>query len=318
MNIKASLEMPEPTSHPRNDINKGMVENRNKRTLKSIAKSINENSFSQKDVFDDDFIKFENANCKLTPAVIITILSLFLIWVCIVSNIHPKRESKGDSQLMDNTSIKFSRHESTDNFKDYEGTSKSAKKSLNRRRKLRQDSANGHSKKVLRAINKKYIEEAKRKSTFPETFIYANFIRKIKRNFKEFFINPQDLVQNSNGQINRKKGGKRTLSQGIYEFGEGFFDLKFDGKIGVRSSFNPKNKKIRTSISAVNKANHFWWLVSKAYLNKFLLQDAKDILKSFIDDPVTFEFKEENKDDEEEEETIENIQINIEPLFNSK
>ena len=48
-----------------------LPENRNKRTLKSMAKSINENSFSQKDVFDDDFVKFENANCRLTPPLII-------------------------------------------------------------------------------------------------------------------------------------------------------------------------------------------------------------------------------------------------------
>jgi hypothetical protein len=77
MNIKASLEMPRPTSQPKNEINKGIVENRNKRTLKSMAKSINENSFSQKDVFDDDFVKFENANCKFTPTLIIL---LFYLW----------------------------------------------------------------------------------------------------------------------------------------------------------------------------------------------------------------------------------------------
>lgn len=166
-------------------------------------------------------------------------------------------------------------------------------------------------------MNRKYIEDAKRKAAFPETFIYANLIRKIKKNFKEFFIDPKDLVQNSNGQINRKKGGKRTLSQGIYEFGEGFFDLKFDGKIGIRSNVNPKNKKMRLSISAVNKANHFWWLISKAYLNKFVLQDARNTLKSFLDDPKAIESIEENKD-EDYEETIENIPINLDPLFSSK
>ena len=159
---------------------------------------------------------------------------------------------------------------------------KSVKRSVGRKRKSRNDSSSVVSKKYVRAMNKKYIDEVKRKSVFPETFIYTKLISSVKKNLKEFFIDPNDLVQNSNGQINRKKGGKKMLSQGAYEYGDGFFDLKFDGRIGVRANFNPKDKKNRLPVTNINKSNHFWWLISKAYLNKFLLEDARNSLNTFI------------------------------------
>lgn len=61
MNIKASLEKPLPVSQPLNEHNRGATENKNKRTLKSIAKSIEDNDFSQIDAYDDNF---ENVTCK--------------------------------------------------------------------------------------------------------------------------------------------------------------------------------------------------------------------------------------------------------------
>ena len=61
-----------------------------------------------------------------------------------------------------------------------------------------------------------------------------------------------------------------------------FFDLKFDGKFGVRQNSMIKDKRMRVPISNINKANHFWWIISKAYLNKFLLEDAQQTLKSFF------------------------------------
>lgn len=79
-----------------------------------------------------------------------------------------------------------------------------------------------------------------------------------------------------------KGGKKKTLSQGAYEFGCGYFDIKFDGQIGVRTSL-PINHKKRIINSGVNKSNHFWWLISKVYLNKFLLEDSKNSLQTFFD-----------------------------------
>lgn len=185
---------------------------------------------------------------------------------------------------------------------------------MGRKRKHRNDSSSGViSKKYVRALNKKYIEEVKRRSMFPDTFIYSKLIDVVKRNLKEFFLDPKDLVQNSNGEINRKKGGKRTLSQGAYEYGDGIFDLKFDGRIGTRTNYNPKDKKGRTSISNINKPNHFWWLISKTYLNKFLLEDARGSLNTFFDEAEKnnelFKHSMESKEESHEK---------VEVLFKSK
>lgn len=61
MNIKASLEKSLPVSQPLNENQRATTENKNKRALKSIAKSIEDNDFSQIDAFDDNF---ENVTCK--------------------------------------------------------------------------------------------------------------------------------------------------------------------------------------------------------------------------------------------------------------
>lgn len=126
------------------------------------------------------------------------------------------------------------------------------------------------------------IEDANKKAEFPKTFVYSKLIEIIKENFKEFFVDPNDLLPHNNSQTGRRKGRKFTLSQGIYEYGDDFFDLKFDGKQNGRTSFVLKDKKNRVPLSNINKSNHFWWLISKAYLNKFLLEDAKDSLNKFI------------------------------------
>lgn len=78
---------------------------------------------------------------------------------------------------------------------------------------------------------------------FPKSFVYSKLIEVVKTNLKEFFLDPKDLHQNSDGQINRKKGAKKMLSQGAYEFGEGYFDIKFDGKIGVTTGYTSKDRK---------------------------------------------------------------------------
>jgi hypothetical protein len=96
-------------------------------------------------------------------------------------------------------------------------------------------------------------------------------------------LESKDLVQNNNGEINQKnKGSKKSLCLGAYEFGDGYFDLKFDGKIGIRTVAPNKDRRNRTPSSNIVKANHFWWLISKAFLNKYLLEDARDSLKEFI------------------------------------
>jgi len=126
--------------------------------------------------------------------------------------------------------------------------------------------------------------------------VYSKLIEIVKRDFKEFFLESKDLVQNSNGEINQKhKGNKKSLSQGAYEFGDGIFDLKFDCKIGLRTNVPTRDKRGRSPISNVNKANHFWWLISKAYLNKYLLKDAKKSLKSFINKNEAEKESETNK-----------------------
>lgn len=168
------------------------------------------------------------------------------------------------------------------------------------------------SKKVVRAMNKRLIDEVKRKPEFPTTFVYVKLIEIVKKNLKEFFLDPNDLIQNSSGQINRKKGGKKMISQGAYEFGEGYFDLKFDGKIGVRNSFGTKDRKGRAPVSNVNKANHFWWLISKAYLNKFLLEDARNSVSQFLEE-VEKESEAFRKEDENDK-----SKTKVEGLFNSK
>lgn len=110
----------------------------------------------------------------------------------------------------------------------------------------------------------------KKQSVFVPSFPYTKLIEIVKETFKEFFLDPKDLVQNTNGQINRKKGGKKkTLSQGAYEFGSGFFDIKLDGQIGVRTIPISKDSKTRIPQSSMNKPNHFWWLISKTFLNKY-------------------------------------------------
>lgn len=154
-------------------------------------------------------------------------------------------------------------------------------KTSGRKRKAKNDSSSLYSKKHLREANRKYIQEAKRKAVFPPTFVYSKLIQIVKEYMKEFFIDPKDLVQNSSGQINRKKGGKRALSQGAYESGDGPFDLKYDGTLGIRGIKNSKDKK-RGYLNGVSKPNHFWWLISKAFLNYFLLDRAKDCLESFL------------------------------------
>lgn len=168
-------------------------------------------------------------------------------------------------------------------------------------------------KKQIRNLNKKYIEEVKRKSVFPETFLYSKLIDIVKENFKDFFIDPKDLVQNNNGQINRKKGGKRTVSQAAYEFGEGYFDLKYDSRIGIRTSANSKDKKKVTSTSNISKPNHFWWLISKVYLNKFLLEDARRTVKEFMS-----LMQKNNEAFSENPEDQKPIKDKTEALFNAK
>ena len=117
-----------------------------------------------------------------------------------------------------------------------------------------------------------------------DSFLYKDLVERSKDNFKEYFFDPKDLVQNNSGQINRKKGGKKkTLSQGAYEFGNGFFDIKFDGQIGFRTVLPNKDGRGRTPNSSVNKSNHFWWLVSKVYLNKYHLEDAKITMGQFME-----------------------------------
>jgi len=193
-----------------------------------------------------------------------------------------------------------------------DGAGKSSKRSTGRQRRQRYNSSIGITKKIVKVMNKQYIDEIKRKSVFTETFIYEKFISIIKRELKEFFLDPSELVQNSNGQINRKRGGKKkTLSQGAYEFGNGFFDIKFDGQIGARNILNLKDSKGRIPQSSINKANHFWWLISKTFLNKFLLEDAKRGLEMFL------------QDSQKERELFKNNNnqkmINkVEPLFNEK
>lgn len=159
---------------------------------------------------------------------------------------------------------------------------KSNKRQSGRKRKSRGDTGNLYSKKQLREFNRKYIEEAKRKSVFPKNFIFAKLIEIVKYYMKEFFIDPKDLVQNSSGQINRKKGGKRALSQGVYEAGDGPFDLKFDGTLGIRGNNKNQKDKKRGNSSGVSKPNHFWWIVSKAFLNYHILSGAKEWLDAFV------------------------------------
>lgn len=180
-----------------------------------------------------------------------------------------------------------------------------------RKGRKRQNSIIGPSKRMIRAINKKYIEDVNKKSEYPNTFVYSKLIDLVKENFKEFFIDPDDIVLNNNAQINRKKGKKYTLSSGAYEYGDGFFDLKFDGKFGFRQNSIIRDKRSRIPISNINKANHFWWIISKAYLNKFLLEDAKQTLKAFVDDSL--KQPEDNVLEEEKE-----IPNKIKALFNSK
>ena len=60
------------------------------------------------------------------------------------------------------------------------------------------------------------------------------------------------------------------------------FDIKFDDQIGVKTSLLMNHKK-RIPNSGVKKSNHFWWLISKVYLNKFLLEDSKNCLQTFFD-----------------------------------
>ena len=162
--------------------------------------------------------------------------------------------------------------------------SRTEKRTVGRKRKPQNDSSSGVSRKYIKVANKKYIEEIKRKTEFPPTFIYSKFINIVKKNFKDFFLESKDLIQNNNGEINQKnKGSKKSLSLGAYEFGEGYFDLKFDGKIGIRTSAPSKDRRSRTPSSNIVKANHFWWLISKAFLNKYLLEDARDTVKEFVD-----------------------------------
>ena len=57
---------------------------------------------------------------------------------------------------------------------------KSQKKLAGRKRRTRNELNQGISKKHIKEMNKKYIQEAKRKSVFPPNFIYAKFIKIIK------------------------------------------------------------------------------------------------------------------------------------------
>ena len=92
-----------------------------------------------------------------------------------------------------------------------------------RRGRKRAETNAGLSKRMIRDMNKKYIEDVNKKSEYPSTFVYSKLIELVKENFKEFFIDPDDIVLNNNAQINRKKGKKYALSQGAYEYGDGFF-----------------------------------------------------------------------------------------------
>lgn len=115
-----------------------------------------------------------------------------------------------------------------------------------------------------------------------DSFIYAELIDIVKENFKDYFLDAKDLSQNTAGQINRKKGcKKKTLSQGAYEWENGFFGLKFDSQLGVRNSLMVKDKTKILQCN-INKSNQFWWLVSKVYLNKYHLLDAKDTVDKFF------------------------------------
>lgn len=48
----------------------------------------------------------------------------------------------------------------------------------------------------------------------------------------------------------------------------------------------------------VNKSNHFWWLVSKSFLNKYLLEDSKKTLNEFVQSHMSKDSKEEDKENE--------------------
>jgi len=122
---------------------------------------------------------------------------------------------------------------------------------------------------------------------------------------KEFYLDPKDLVQNSSGQINRRKGGRRALCQAVYEYGEGPFELKYDRRIGIRSNVNVKDKK-RGPFNGITKGNHFWWLISKAYLNLYHLKDAQDCFNSFVNGTELKKkvIKEEEDDEEVKEEDM--------------
>ncbi|CAI2364792.1 unnamed protein product [Moneuplotes crassus] len=150
-------------------------------------------------------------------------------------------------------------------------------------------------KKQAIESNMKYIELMSKESVFPPDFIYSKLFKIVKQNLKEFFVNPVDLVINSNGNISWPKGGKKTLAYGTYETEGGFYGLNYYATLGVRcnqSSLNPTKGSIS---SGCTDSNNFWWLLSKVYLNRDLLESAKECLDSFFSAKEYSNNKEEEK-----------------------